>query len=452
MCVIPSINSLLTVTLLVAAWTGPQGRTSTYNYPRSKRPWLAPLTPRDHSSGLHVVAPFNDIIGRDLTPDQGRLRLFSRLPVFAGKRGLFAAQLVAGGDRKQYLLDQATFREMTNNLTTLLNITRSLQIHVLPRELGPMHPPLMTDQGVMVVASGVKRVILLRLLTGVALSHPDLPQDHSLLSTIIRYGASSRYLAHYITPGIKLPQSPLVGLTHVNMRQRLPHLLAFVLHYASEPERSFEDGWLSNDDLEILGWLATTPYTRWDQLGSARIKAELVPCGPKRAPALPGASKSQVAWRDMAWSALHMKAEQQLAGQSLDATIGPFGAEFSLGFVESRGRKLDGRSMLVITHRNGVSLVRYQRFDPNKGEYLRTFMQVSPAVVDVLLRRLEELNLASINSDTRKARSDAVMYSFHLEGDEARLGFDFYGPTGPSSRHGQVQSILSDFLMMLGVR
>jgi hypothetical protein len=266
---------------------------------------------------------------------------------------------------------------------------------------------------------------------------------------IVRYGVSSRYLAHYIAPGLDLPQSPLNGLSSDQIRRRLPDLLAFVLHYTDEPARSFENGWLSEDDLELLGWLATAPFSDWRWFGKAEIPPEVIPTFRYRAPAIPHLSQTATAFRNMGWSVLRLQAETMLSGQSAYEPTPMFGDSFHFGFVTSRGRDVEGRSMLVLSYKDGVSLVRYQRFDAERGEYRRLFMHVSPAVMDLLLRRLARLDLADIPSDTHGATADAPMYSFHLDGQETQLAFDFFGPMIPGTRYWQLSSILDEFVDVL---
>jgi hypothetical protein len=369
------------------------------------------------------------------------------MPVFSDEFGLIAVGLAVLGNQEVYLRDQSNIIECARQLNQSLSIDRPLTLYVLPRELAAMRPPIMAHGGgLLVIANPSDPFSMIRILQGIALTHADLPQDDSLLSTLIRYGMASRFMIYYFDSKKLSGLSPFVFYDQEEINKRLLALLTFVLHYGNEPSSSFRDGWLSEQDLELLGWLATNQFKNWPILGKERIPIELVPASGEQAPLLAKhvVTPTARALRNMAWSQIKALIQDLTLHKEQAQTDHLLGDEFSLSFATSRG-PVEGRSMLMITHKQGVSLLRY-----SKGAS-QHYAAVDLHALKNLLAELESLGISNMSSQNAVSRFDVPLYSLAIDSRYTKLGLDFYGPLRDQTPHAKLNQIINGFLHGFGL-
>jgi len=365
------------------------------------------------SPGLHLVATF-------APGERAAERLANRLPDCAANALAMRAEL-ATADAAAYERARVDMSALVAGINESLPLDRPLSIFLLPAELRPTNLPELSNGGVVLLADEPEDMVVWRLLRGVALTHPRLPPPGTLLADVVRGGVASRFAISEVQPDALDGTSPFVPYPPEMVAQRLPHLLAMVIHHPEEPKASYRSGWLERADLELLGWLGTNELTDWRAWLGA---------GPADAYELTATVLAALAGR--------AGANDQPARPE-----GFFGSDFALQLTHGDRHRAE---RILITYKRGMALLRVHRTNI-EGRAARVLGRVDPEPLARFLEELESLNLATLLNHQDLTLDNAVRYQLtaHSQAGTVAFGFDQPFPTD-DERYSRVATAFAELV------
>ncbi len=388
------------------------------------RPTPGPLVlPR--SPGLHLLAPFEDVLG---VPGSARL-LESRLPeLYPRLSGVTLGELAAA-NTEAYASARERLEALVARLNDRLALTRPVILLLLPGQLRAANPPETLGPGAVLFSDDDETNATTRILRGVALTHHELPSGGTLLADLIRAGVASRFTIAQLDGELLAGESPFVPYGAGEIASRLPHLVTLARHYPSEPRSSYGSGWIGREDLELLGWRATASLCNWDLwLATDADPADAI-CDTDTASEPTTLAAATLAALGNLSDAEPMTKENESGWLAHDFTLYLGGGYFSR------------RREVMLTYRYGVGLLRVKRQNLPGANHV--IGRVAPALLRTLVTRLEALEVATMVDSYDAPLEDGSDYVFGMESDNLTVDFAFYGPCGGTDpRHCELHGLI----------